>query len=209
MQLSKSLTTAALVLSASAFAADYDLDTSHTTAQFAVKHMMVSTVRGTFEKVTGTATIDDKDITKSKASISIDVNSVQTREPKRDAHLKSPDFFDVEKTPNITFTSTKVEKAGAGLKITGDLTMHGITKPVTFDATMPTAAQKSPWGSSVRAISASTKINRKDWNLNWNKALEAGGLLVSEDVELSFDAELIEKAPGKPTAAAPAAPAKK
>lgn len=194
MQLSKSLTTAALVLSASAFAADYDLDTSHTTAQFAVKHMMVSTVRGTFEKVTGTATIDDKDITKSKASISIDVNSVQTREPKRDAHLKSPDFFDVANHPTLTFVSTRITGTRDDLTIVGDLTIRGVTKSVTLKGEMSQEV-KDPWGNQRTSIVANGKLSREQFGLVWNMALEFGGVMVSDEVKLHIEAEAVAVAP--------------
>jgi polyisoprenoid-binding protein YceI len=189
----KSLAVAAAVLAAlPAFAADYVLDPSHSTAQFGVTHMMVSTVRGQFEKVSGTATIDEKDASKSKVNVTIDAKSINTREPKRDTHLRSPDFFDVEKYPNLTFTSSKVEKKGEKYVITGDLTMHGITRPVTLDAQL-TAPRKSPFdGKPVIGVSASGKLSRKEWGLTWNKTLETGGMLVSDEVQLVIDAELRE-----------------
>lgn len=192
----KSLFASAVLFSAvPAFAADYELDPSHSTAQFSVRHMMVSTVRGQFDKVTGTATIDEKDASKSKVNVSIDAKSINTREPKRDEHLRSPDFFETAKFPTLTFASTKVEKSKDGkYLITGDLTMRGVTKPVTLTAEL-TAPQKSPWGFSVRGVTATGKLNRKDWGLNWNKALEAGGVLVSDEVQLVIDAELKEPAP--------------
>ena len=183
---------AALFAALPALAADYVLDPSHSTAQFAVKHMMVSTVRGQFEKVSGTATIDDKDASKSKVSVTIDATTINTREPKRDNHLRSPDFFDVAKYPNLTFTSTRVERKGAGYLITGDLAMHGITKPVTLNAEL-TTPQKSPFdGKPVVGVKANGKLSRKEWGLTWNKSLEAGGVLVSDEVELVIDAELRE-----------------
>jgi polyisoprenoid-binding protein YceI len=179
-----------------ALAADYDLDPSHSSAQFSVRHMMVSTVRGQFDKVTGTATLDDKDLTKSKVNVTIDAASIDTREPKRDEHLRSPDFFDIKKFPTLTFASTKVEKAAGGkYLVTGDLTMRGVTKAVTLTVDAPTAAVKGPWGKSARGIYATGKLNRKDFGLNWNKALEAGGVLVSDEVQLTIDAELVERAP--------------
>ncbi len=192
----------------SARAADWDLDGSHVTAQFSVRHMMVSTVRGQFDKVTGTAKVDDADLVHSSIDLSIDVNSINTREPKRDAHLKSPDFFDSAKNPTITFKSTKIEKAGKNkFKVTGDLTMHGATHPVTL-ATELTPAVKDPWGMTRRGVSATGKLSRKDWGLTWNKALDAGGMVLSDEVTLSFDAELVAKAAPAKAPAAPAAPAK-
>jgi polyisoprenoid-binding protein YceI len=181
---------------APAFAADYQIDPSHSTAGFAVKHMMISTVRGNFQKVAGNVTLDDADVTKSIVDVTIDAASIDTREPKRDAHLKSPDFFDVTKFPTITFKSTKIEKLGKDkLKVIGELTMHGQTHPVTLTVEGPTAAMKTPWGGTARGVSATGKLNRKEWGLNWNKALEAGGVLVGEEVTLQIDAELAPKAP--------------
>lgn len=197
---------AVLLAAAPVAASEWDIDASHTTAQFAVRHMMVTTVRGQFEKVAGTVSLDDKDATKSSINIDIDAASINTREPKRDEHLRSPDFFDVKNHPKVTFRSTKIEKAGKDkFKVTGDLTMRGVTKPVVLTVNGPSAPAKNPWGMTVRGVSATGKLNRKDWGLNWNKALEAGGLLVADEVELQIDAELIEKAP----AAAAAASAKK
>jgi polyisoprenoid-binding protein YceI len=178
-----------------ALAGDWDVDSSHSAAQFGVKHMMISTVRGSFEKMTGTVKVDDKDVTKSVIDITIDAKSINTRDAKRDEHLRTPDFFDVAKHPSITFKSKKIEKAaGNKLKITGDLTMRGVTKPVTLTAEVSNPV-KSPWGQTVRGVSASGKINRKDWGLTWNKVLEAGGVAVGEEVELQIDAELVQKSP--------------
>lgn len=193
----RSLLTAVAVLSAlPAFAADYDLDSSHSSAQFSVRHMMVSTVRGQFDKVSGTVSFDEKDLAKAKISVTIDASSIDTREPKRDDHLRSPDFFDVKQFPTVTFVSTKVAKGPGGkYLVTGDLTMRGVTRPVTLTADAPTAPVKSPWGKSVRGVYATGKLNRKDFGLNWNKALEAGGVLVGDEVQLVIDAELLEKAP--------------
>jgi polyisoprenoid-binding protein YceI len=186
----------ALVLASAgaARAGEWQLDPAHSAAHFAVRHMMVSTVRGEFQKVSGTVKLDDKDLTKSAIDVTIDVTTINTREPKRDAHLKSPDFFDVEKFPTMTFKSTKIEKAGKGkYKVTGDLTMHGQTHPVTLVVDDLTPATKNPWGMNVRGVSASGKLSRKEWGLNWNKALEAGGVLVSDEVQLTIDAEMQEQ----------------
>ncbi len=184
----------ALAPTALAFASDWALDPAHTTAQFSVRHMMVTTVRGQFDKVSGNVTLDDKDATHSSIEVKIDARSINTREPKRDAHLRSPDFFDVDKTPDITFKSTKLEKAGKNkFKVTGDLTMRGVTHPVVLQVVL-TDTIKNPWGQLVRGVSAEGKLNRKDWGLSWNKALETGGLLVGEEVQLQIDTELQAKA---------------
>jgi polyisoprenoid-binding protein YceI len=179
-----------------AVAGEWQIDPVHTTAQFSVTHMMVSTVRGQFVGVTGTVNLDDQDPTRSTVEITIDAGTIDTNEPKRDAHLKSPDFFDVAKFPTITFKSTKIENAAPGeFKVTGDLTMHGVTRPVTLLVKGPTPAIKNPWGRLVRGVSATGTLNRKDWGLTWNQVLETGGLLVSDEVHLQIDAELGPKTP--------------
>jgi polyisoprenoid-binding protein YceI len=188
---------ALLLVSAAALADNYQIDPAHSNATFAVKHMMVSTVRGEFTKITGKVTLDEKDLTKSTLEATIDASTVNTREPKRDAHLKSPDFFDVAKFPTLSFKSNKVTKAGDKVKIAGDLTMHGVTKPVTFEATTPSKEMKDPWGNTRVAATATTKINRKDYGLNWNKALEAGGVLVGEEIAIEVNLELVKKADKK------------
>jgi polyisoprenoid-binding protein YceI len=182
-----------------AFASTWEIDSAHASANFSVRHLMVSNVKGTMGKVTGKVVLDDGDITKSTVDVTIDVKGINTKEPKRDDHLRSKDFFDVEKFPNITFKSTKVEKAGDKLKVTGDLTIRGTTKPVTLEA-MVTNEVKNPFTkATTRGVTATAKINRKDFGLTWNVALEAGGVMVGEEVEISVDAELI-----KQEAAAPA-----
>jgi polyisoprenoid-binding protein YceI len=192
--MTKHIAVAALALSltgGSAVAAEWQIDPAHSSAQFSVKHMMVSTVRGNFQKVSGTVSLDDQDVTKSSVEVTIDAASIDTREPKRDAHLKSPDFFDVAKYPTLTFKSTKIEKAGKDkFKVTGELTMHGQTHPVMLLVEGPTAPIKTPWGTVTRGVSATGKLNRKDWGLNWNKAIEAGGVLVGDEVQLQIDAEM-------------------
>jgi polyisoprenoid-binding protein YceI len=188
-------------------ASDWEIDPAHTTAEFSVKHMMFATVRGVFDKVSGKVKLDDADSTKSSIEIVIDANSINTREPKRDAHLRSGDFFDVAKTPNITFKSTKIDKVDdTHWKVTGDLTMRGVTRSVTLAVEGPSPARKNPYGITVRSVAATGKISRKEWGLTWNKAIEAGGVLVSDEVTINFDAELL----AKPTAAAASTvPAKK
>lgn len=195
MKMLKSAVLAAvLAVPSFAFAATYEIDSAHSGAHFTVRHLMVSNVRGEFGKVTGTVNIDEKDITKSSVEASIDVSTINTREPKRDEHLKSADFFDVEKYPTITFKSKKVAKAGAGkLKVTGDLTMHGVTKEVVLDVEGPAKEAKDPWGNIRSGATATTKLNRKDFGLGWNQALETGGVMVGEEVAVTIDLELTKK----------------
>jgi polyisoprenoid-binding protein YceI len=182
-------------------ASTWDIDSSNSSVEFSVRHMMVNTVKGAFAKVQGAVELDDKDITKSTVDVTIDLASVTTHEPKRDAHLKSPDFFDVAKFPTATFKSTKVQKAGKNkLKVTGELNLHGVTKPVVLEVEGPTAPHKTPYGSMVRGVHAKTKIDRKDFEIGWNKILDNGGLLVGNEVSLDLNVELVEKA-------APASPA--
>ena len=197
-----------LVLSpALALASTWDVDPAHSTVEFSVRHVMVTTVKGQFQKVTGTVVLDEKDATKSTVEVSIETASIDTREPKRDAHLKSADFFDAAKFPALTFKSTKIQKVGKKLKVTGELTLHGVTKPVVLDVEGPSAAAKTPFGTTVRGVHATGKIDRKDFEIGWNKVLDNGGVVVGNEVTLEFNAELTEKAP--PAAeTAPAKPAK-
>ncbi|QRN99471.1 polyisoprenoid-binding protein [Archangium violaceum] len=212
MKLSLKPAVAALVLAAPslAFAAEYEIDPGHSSAQFSVKHMMVSNVRGAFSKVTGKANIDEKDITKSTVEATIDATTINTNEPKRDEHLRNADFFDTAKYPTITFKSTKVEKAGENLKVSGNLTMHGVTRPVVLDVEGFTTESKDPWGNIKRGGTATTKVNRKDFGLTYNSVLETGGVAVGEEVAITIDLELNKKKEAAPAAAAPAkaAPAK-
>jgi len=200
---------AVLCSPALAQASSWDIDPAHTAIEFSVKHMMVSTVKGQFEKVKGTLDLDDRDVTRSTVEVTIDLNSVNTHEPKRDGHLKSADFFDTAKYPNATFKSTKVQKAGKNkLKVTGDLNLHGVTKPVVLEVEGPTDAFKSPFGTTVRGVHATAKIDRKDFGIVWNKELDSGGVLVGNEVTLDLSAELSEKTAPPAPAAAPAKPAK-
>jgi polyisoprenoid-binding protein YceI len=201
----KLILTAALTLSSFAFAAAYDIDAAHAAATFSVKHLGISSVNGTLGDVTGTVELDEKDVTKSKVDATIDVKGINTKQSKRDDHLRSPDFFDVEKYPTITFKSSKVEKgAGNKVKVMGDLTMHGVTKPVVLDGELAPEVANPFSGAKTRGFSATTTLNRKDFGLNWNKALEAGGVLVGDDVKVQIEAELIPKAPAADKKAAPA-----
>lgn len=184
----------AVALPTVAFASEWEIDNSHSSATFKVKHMMVSNVRGEFQNVSGTLNLDDKDVTRSTVNATIDAKTINTRDAKRDGHLRSADFFDVEKHPNITFTSKKVTKKSATkLAVLGDLTIRGVTKAVTLDVELPKGELKDPWGNVKRGASATTTINRKDFGLNWNQALEAGGVLVGEKVEIAIDLELNKK----------------
>ena len=171
----------------------WNIDPSHSVAEFKVKHMMISNVKGQFEKVQGALTLNEADITKSKVEASIDVSSVNTRDAQRDTHLKSPDFFDVDKFPALSFSSTRVTRAGDGeLKVEGDLAIHGITRRVVFQVEGPTAAAKDPWGNMRVGLSATTKINRQDFGLTWNTMLETGGLLVGDEVTMTLDVQFVK-----------------
>lgn len=184
----------ALALPVIASAATWTIDSEHSSVGFKVRHMMVSNVKGEFEKKSGTVEIDDKDITRSKVNVTIDTASINTNVQKRDDHLKSADFFDVAKYPTMTFVSKKVVKAGKErLKVTGDLTLHGVTREVVLDVEGPTAESKDPWGNIRRGASATARINRKDFGLVWNAALETGGVAVGEEVTISLEIEMIKK----------------
>jgi polyisoprenoid-binding protein YceI len=160
-----------------------------------VKHLMISTVRGEFKGVTGTVTWDDQDVTKSKVDVTIDAKTVNTGEDARDKDLKSEKFFDVEKFTTMTFTSKKVEAAGVGkLKVTGDLTIHGVTKEVVLDVEGPTAPVKDPWGNTRVAASATTKVNRQDFGVKWNANMDGGGVVVGDTVNITIDMEMIKQA---------------
>jgi len=180
-----------LLFSASAFAeqAEWTIDPAHSNIGFTVPHMVVSEVDGRFKTYTGKALLDEADLTKSQVEFSADVASIDTADAKRDEHLKSPDFFDAAKFPKVTFTSTKITKAGKGYKVKGNLTMHGVTKEVTLDATV-SAAVANPWGKQVRAVKITGKVKRADFGLAWNKTLDKGGVLVGDDVTLDVKLEI-------------------
>ena len=187
--MTKIVVAAILALPLAASAEKLQADPAHSTAGFSVKHMTVTTVRGQFDKFTSTLDFNEQDPTKSSVTTEIDTNSINTHQESRDKHLKSPDFFDAAKYPKITFKSTKWEKTDNGFKVTGDLTMHGVTKPVTFDVETDSKPHKTPMGTSIYNASAHGKLKRSDFGLTWNKALEGGGVLVSDDVTLDFDVE--------------------
>src|SRR4051812_7953081 len=178
----------------------YNIDSTHSSAQFSVRHMMISNVRGEFGKVTGTVLYDPANLAASKIDAAIDVASISTREPQRDAHLKSPEFFDVEKFPAITFVSKQITSSGGTLQAKGDLNMHGVTREVVLTIDEPTPEVKDPWGLFRFGATASTKVNRKDWGLNWNQALETGGILIGEDVKITLDIQAVKAAPASAAA---------
>lgn len=191
----------ALALAPAAHAAEWALDPTHTEIGFNVKHMMVTDVHGAFDKYTGTITVDDKDVTKANIAVDIDVASVNTKAEKRDNHLKSPDFFDAAQFPKITFKSTKVEKGAKPnqLKVTGDLTIRNITKPVVLDVELTDEwADPKEWGGNVhRGVKATTTINRQDFGVKWQTKLDKGGVVVDDTVHIVINAELLKQAPKK------------
>ncbi|MEO7648946.1 MAG: YceI family protein [Bryobacteraceae bacterium] len=175
-------------------AEEWQIDRAHSAAQFSVRHLMVSTVRGQFGKLTGMVQYDAANPAAASVQAEVDMTSIDTREPKRDAHLKSPDFFDVAKYPTATFRSTKIEAAGAGkLKVTGDLTFHGVTRQVVFDVEGVGQPVKDRAGLRMGAT-ASTRISRKEFGITWNRLTEAGGVTVGDEVTITIDAELIRRA---------------
>ena len=172
---------------------EYTIDASHTRLGFSARHAMVTTVRGAFQQFEGTATVDAANPAASRVNLTIDVSSVDTGQADRDGHLKSGDFFDVETYPTITFASTSVERDGSEWAITGDLTIKDVTKPVTI-VFEESGSARDPFGNLRVGFEGSTSINRKDWGLTWNAALETGGVLVSEKIKLDFDISAIRNA---------------
>lgn len=168
----------------------WTIDPAHSAVEFGVRHMMISTVRGRFAKVSGTLVLDEEDVTRSKVEVEIDADSIDTREEKRDAHLRSADFFEVEKYPKLTFVSRRVERSGDVLKVTGDLTIRDTTKEVVLDVE-DLGRVKDPWGGDRASFSATGKLQRSDYGLKWNQALEAGGVMVSDEVKLIIEAQLV------------------
>jgi polyisoprenoid-binding protein YceI len=185
-------------LPGAAATSQWKIDPPHSSAQFAVRHLTISTVRGAFTKVSGTVQLDDQDITKWSVDVTIDAASLDTRVPDRDADLRSDNFLDIAKYPTITFKSKKIEQAAPGkLKVTGDLTIHGTTKEVVLDVDGPTTPIKDPWGNQRAAINATTKINRQDFGVKFNAKLDNGGLVVGDEVSITIDAEMVKPATGK------------
>ena len=171
----------------------WHIDPVHSLAEFKVKHMMIANVKGQFGKLTGRLTLDESDLTKSRAEAWIEAASIETRDPQRDAHLKSADFLDVEKFPTLSFKSTDINLVRDGeLAVHGDLTIHGVTRPVLVMVEGPTPPTRDPWGNTRVAVSASTKINRKDFGLTWNAALETGGILVGDEVTITLEVEFVK-----------------
>ena len=176
--------------------ANWSFDPSHSSINFAVRHLMISKVRGSFGKWTGSFAFDEADPTKSSIEVHIEAASIDTREEKRDGHLRSPDFFDVEKYPELVFKSSAIRKQGDDFLVAGDLTIHGVTKPVEL-AVESLGSGKDPWGNARVAFAAKTSINRKDFGLSWNQALETGGVLVGEKIEIEVDVQAMKAAAQK------------
>ena len=179
--------------SALAQTTDWKIDPNHSAAQFTVRHMGISNVSGTFTKISGVASFNEKDITQSQVAASIDTSSVDTRIEMRDKDLRSPNFFDVEKYPTIDFKSKRIVKNGNKLQMIGDLTMHGTTREVTLDVEGPTPEISDPWGNARRGFSATTSINRRDFNLTYNSLLKTGEAVVGDTVKIQLDVELVKK----------------
>jgi polyisoprenoid-binding protein YceI len=173
----------------------YQIDSAHTHAQFKVRHLMVSNVKGDFDKVTGTIVLDDADPSASSINVTVDIASISTREPQRDAHLKSADFFDVEKFPTMTFVSKNVVKSGEdSYEVVGDLTLHGVTKTIDLNVEEVTSEMKDPFGLLRRGASAKASILRSDFGLKYNSILEAGGVAISDEVHVTIDTEFTRQA---------------
>jgi polyisoprenoid-binding protein YceI len=169
----------------------YEIDATHSSVHFSVRHMMLSNVRGEFTKVSGTIQFDREKPENSSVEVVIDASSINTRDAQRDAHLKSADFLDVEKSPEMRFKSKQIEVSNGGGKIKGDLTLHGVTREITLDVEGPTPEVKDPWGKQRIGASATAKLNRKDFGLTWNAALETGGVLVGDEVKITIDVEAV------------------
>lgn len=174
-------------------ASTWEVDTAHSEVGFKVRHLAVSNVRGNFTKFSGTVKLDEKNIANSSVVVTVDTRSVNTNNQKRDKHLRSSDFFDADRYPEMKFVSTRVRKSGDGLEVTGNLTLHGVTKPITLAVEGPTGEVKDPWGKTRRGATARATINRQDFGLRWSKTLETGGLVVGNDVKIELEVELIKK----------------
>jgi len=190
------MNTAVTAASQSTKPTQWQIDPAHSAAHFSVRHLMISNVRGEFTNISGSALMDPADLSNSSVEVTIQAASLSTREPQRDEHLRSADFFDVAKYPALTFRSKRIESLGAEyFKLVGDLTIHGVAKEVTLDIEGPTPAIKDPWGNVRAGVTGSTKINRKDFGLVWNALTETGGLVVGDEVKITIEAELIQKSP--------------
>ncbi len=178
-------------------ATTWNIDPGHTQTGFTVRHLGITNVRGEFKDTAGTVRLDEKDPSRSLVEVTIEAATVNTRQDKRDAHLRSTDFFDVERFPKITFKSTKVEKKGDGYEVTGDLTMHGVTKPVVLEVGALSPELKDPWGGIRRGVSARTAVNRRDFGLQYGTMVEAAPV-IGDQVKIEIDAELVRPANGAP-----------
>jgi polyisoprenoid-binding protein YceI len=180
--------------------AAWDVDPAHSSAAFRVRHLMVSRVRGELGPVSGTVLLDEDRLERSRVEVSIDARGLDSRDAKRDEHLRSADFFDVANHPTVTFRSTGVARgAGDGLLVTGVLTIRDVARAVTLEVDPLPAAVVDPWGNTKRGATARAKINRRDWGLTWNVALEAGGVVVSEEVAIEIEVELVKRKVADPT----------
>jgi polyisoprenoid-binding protein YceI len=178
---------------ANATTTTWKIDPAHSSAEFKVKHMMISNVKGKFSGLDGVLTLNEGDLKASTVEATIPVATISTGDEQRDAHLKSADFFDAEKYPTFSFKSVQATPAGPGeMEVTGELTLHGVTKMVAFAVEGPSAPGKDPWGNQRIGLSAVTKINRKDFGLTWNASLETGGVLVGEDVTIMLDVQFVK-----------------
>jgi len=174
-------------------ASTWNLDPVHSVAEFKVKHMMISNVKGQLTGSSGVLAFDESNVLNSRVEASIDAASINTRDAQRDAHLKSADFFEVDKYPALTFRSTTIKRTGdEELAVTGDLTIHGVTRQIVFQVEGPTPPSKDPWGNTRVGLSATAKIRRKDFGLTWNAALEAGGILVGDEVMITLDLQFVK-----------------
>jgi polyisoprenoid-binding protein YceI len=171
----------------------WTIDPAHSSAEFKVRHMMISNVKGEFQAATGKLKLDTADLTKSAVEVSLDAATINTGDAQRDAHLKSADFFDAEKFPTLTFKSNRISKNKNGvITVAGDLTIHGVTRSVAFEVEGPSDPTKDPWGNTRIGLSATTRVNRKDFGLTWNASLETGGILVGEEVALTLEVQFIK-----------------
>ena len=183
----------------------WQIDTAHTSIDFSARHMMISKVRGRFERFSGTVNLDEQNPQNTRVDVTIDAVSINTREEQRDGHLRGADFLNVEQYPEIRFVSTKVERTGnATAKLHGDLTIRDVTRPVVLDVEY-VGQSKSPWGTTNYGFEGRTKLNRKEWGLTWNVALETGGWLVSEEIGVDIQIELVKVPEQQPETAAPVA----
>lgn len=170
----------------------WKIDSAHTSVEFSVRHLMITTVKGRFADVTGTVKSDDLDPAKGEVDITVGIASIDTREAQRDAHLRSADFFEADTFPTMTFRSTRIESKGEGFTLVGDLTIRGVTRAVAFDVTSE-GRVTDPWGGERAGFSATTRIKRSDFGLTWNQALETGGVVVGDEVKIAIDAELVKQ----------------